>query len=61
MRSLPQIDAVFLLELVGDVVDQALVEVVAAQMGVAAGGQNLEDAVADFHQADTSKVPPPRS
>ena len=48
MRS--QIDVVFLLEFVGDVVDQALVEVVAAQMGVAAGGQNLEDAVADFHQ-----------
>ena len=48
---LAQVDVVFLLELLGDVVDQPLVEVVAAQAVVAGGGQHLEDAVADLHQA----------
>ena len=47
---LTQIDVVFLLEFFRDVVDQALVEIIAAQMGIAAGRQYFEDAVADFHQ-----------
>src|SRR6185369_799502 len=37
-----QVDAGFLLELVDDVVDQALVEVFAAEEGVAVGGQHFE-------------------
>jgi hypothetical protein len=39
---LGQVDALLLLELVDDVVDDALVEVFAAQEGVAVGGQHLE-------------------
>ena len=49
---LAQVDAVLLLELVGDVVDQHLVEVVAAQVRVAVGGLDLEDAVADVEDRD---------
>jgi hypothetical protein len=37
-----QVDALFLLELGDDVVDQALVEVLAAEEGVAVGGQHFE-------------------
>ena len=44
---LGQIDALGLLELANQVVHDSLVEVVAAQMGVAGSGQNLDDAVAD--------------
>src|SRR5699024_710003 len=42
-----QVDALALLELGNQVLDDALIEVVAAQMGVAGRGQNLDDAVAD--------------
>ncbi len=45
---LAQVDAVFLLELIGQEVDQTQVEVLAAQEGVAVGGLHLEHAVADF-------------
>ena len=55
-----QVDALALLELGNQVVDDALVEVVAAQMGVAGRGQDLDDTVA-MSRMDTSKVPPPRS
>ena len=41
-----------LLELVGDVVDQRLVPVVAAEVGVAVGREDLEDAVADVEDRD---------
>ena len=53
---LAQVDAVFLLELGSDVVDQAVVEIVAAQMGVAAGGQHFKHAVADLHEADIERA-----
>ena len=43
-----QVDAFRLLELGNQVIHDTLVEVVAAQMGVAGGGQNLDDAVADI-------------
>ena len=43
-----QVDAVLLVELVGKVVEHPLVEVLAAQEGVAVGRLDLEDAVADL-------------
>ena len=49
---LAQIDAVLLPELVGDPVDDLLVEVVAAQVRVAVGRLDLEDAVADLEDRD---------
>ena len=44
---LRQIDALSLLEFGNQIVHDSLVEVVAAQMGVAGSGQNLDNAVAD--------------
>ena len=46
---LTQIDAVLLLEGIGHPVDDALVEVIAAQMGIAVGCQNLGNAVAHLN------------
>ena len=43
-----QIDALLLLELVGEIVDEAHVEVLAAEEGVAVGRLHLEHAVADL-------------
>ncbi len=43
-----QVNAVFFLEDFGDVVDHAVVKVVAAQLGVAVGGQHFKHAIADF-------------
>ena len=51
-RVLAQVDAVLLLEFVGHVIDEDLIEVVAAQVGVAVGGLDLEDAVADVQDGD---------
>ena len=45
---LAQVDAVLLLELVGEVAEEAHVEVLAAEEGIAVGGLDLEDAVADL-------------
>ena len=49
---LGEVDAVALLELVDQPVDDRLVEVVAAEVGVAVGGLDLEDAVADLEDGD---------
>ena len=49
---LAQVDALLLLELVGQVVDEPQVEVLAAQEGVAVGRLHLEDAVADLQDRD---------
>ena len=49
---LAQVDALVLLELVDDPVDDALVEVVAAQERVAVGGLDFEDALADSQDRD---------
>ena len=49
---LGKIDAVFLLELADDPVDQPLVDVVAAKVGVAVGRLHFHDAVADFEDRD---------
>ena len=53
---LAQVDAVFLLEGVGHIVDDALVEVVAAQAGIAVGGQHFKHAVADLQEADIERA-----
>jgi hypothetical protein len=55
-RVLAQVDALGLLELVGQPVDQALVEVVAAQVGVAVGRAHLEHAVADLEDRDVERA-----
>ena len=47
-----QVDALLLLELVGEVVEDPLVEVLAAEEGVAVGRLHLEDAVADLEDRD---------
>ena len=49
---LTQVDAVLLLELVGHPVDDALIPVVAAQVVIARGGQNLEHAVGKVEDGD---------
>ena len=50
--SAAQVDALLLLELVGHVVDDPLVEVLAAQEGVAVGRLDLEDPVAELEDGD---------
>jgi hypothetical protein len=47
-----QVDALLLLEFRGQVVEDPLVEVLAAQEGVAVGRLDLEDAVADLEDRD---------
>ena len=53
---LAEVDPLLLLELVGDVVDQGLVPVVAAQVGVAVGREDLEDAVGDVEDRDVERA-----
>ena len=60
LRVGAQVDAVIALELVGQPVDDALVEVVAPEVTVAARRAHLDHAVADV-ESETSNVPPPRS
>ena len=52
IRSFDEIDAFLLLELRDDPVDDALVEVVAAEVRVAVGRLDLDDAFADFEDRD---------
>ena len=56
LRVVAQVDAVVALELVGQVVDEPAVEVVAAQVGVAGGGADLDHAVADVEDADVERA-----
>ena len=49
---LAQVYTLFLLELVGEIIDDALVEVLASEKGVAVGGLDLEHAVTDFQERD---------
>ena len=53
---LPKIDALILLELIDQPVHDALVEVVAAEIGVAVGRLDLEDAVADLEDRDVERT-----
>jgi hypothetical protein len=57
----PEVDALLLAEFLGDPVDDALVEVVAAEMGVAVGGLHLERRPGPISRMEMSNVPPPRS
>ena len=52
LRVLAQVDPVFPLEVIGQVVDDAAVEVVPAQVGVTGGGPHLDHALADVEDAD---------
>ena len=47
-----QVDAVLLLEPIADVVEQQLIEVVAAELGVAVAGEDLDDALLDLDDRD---------
>ena len=49
---LRQVDALVLLELADQVVDDALVEVVATQVGVAVGGLHLDEVLAHLEDRD---------
>ena len=51
-----EIDALVLLELVDDPVDDALVDVVAAQVRVAVGGLHFDDAFADFKDRNIERA-----
>ena len=51
-----QVDAVLALELIREIIDQAHVEVLAAQEGVAVGGLHLEHAVADLQHRDVERA-----
>ena len=53
---LPQIDPVALHELVGDPLDDALVEVVATQVRVAVGGLDFHDAFADLENRNVERA-----
>ena len=51
-----QVDALLLLEFVGQIVDQAHVEVLAAEEGVAVGRLHLEHAVADLENGNVERA-----
>src|SRR5690606_30237785 len=51
-----QVDALLLLELVGEIADQAHVEVLAAEERVAVGRRDLEHAGADFEHGDVERT-----
>ena len=51
-----QVNALCLLEFVHKVLHDALIEVVAAEVGVAVGGQNLDHAVADVQNGDIERA-----
>ena len=53
---LAQIDAVGLPELRRDPVDDPLIEIVAAEVGVAVGGLHLDDALAHFEHGDVERA-----
>ena len=55
-RVLAEIDAVVAFELVGTVIDQHAVDVVAAQVRVAVGADDAEDAFGDFQDRDVERA-----
>ena len=55
---LPYIDPLILLEFVGQIVDQPLVEILAPQVGVSIRGLDLENAVTEFENRDVEGPAP---
>ena len=55
-RILAQVDAVVAFELVGAVIDQHAVEIVAAQVRVAVGADDAEDAFGNFQDRDVERA-----
>src|SRR5204863_8194377 len=51
-----QVDALLLFELIGQVVDDLLVEILAAEKGVAIGRFDLEHAIADLENRDVESA-----
>ena len=51
-----QVDALLLLEFIGEIVDEAHVEVLAAEESVAVGRLHLEHAVADFQDRNVERA-----
>ena len=47
-----EVDAMFLSNLVNEVIRQPTVEVIAAEMSIAVGGQHFEDAVLELEDGD---------
>ena len=56
LRIVAQVDALVGLELIGQPVDDPLVEVVAAEVAVAAGGTHLDHAVADVEERHVERA-----
>ncbi len=52
---LAEVDPLLFLELVGDMIHQGFIPVVAAEMGVAIGGKDLEDAVGDVEDRNVER------
>ena len=55
-RRLPQVDSVLLVEAVADVVEEQLIEVVAAELRVAVAGEDLDHAVLDLGDRDVERA-----
>src|SRR5678815_3252985 len=55
-RVLAEVDALLLAELLGNVVDQLFVEVVAAQVGVAGNAEDFEDAFGDVEHRHVERA-----
>ena len=54
-RVLAKVDPLFLLELVGDVVDEDLVEIVAAEVAVTVRADHAEDAFGDLQDGNVER------
>ena len=55
-ERVPQVDAVLGQEAVADEVEQPLVEVVAAEVGIAVAGEDLDDAPLDLGDRDVERA-----
>ena len=53
---LAQVDAVFLLELVGHVIDEDVVEIVTAQVRIAVGADDVEQPLVNFQDRDVERA-----
>ena len=53
---LAQVDAILLFELVGQIIDDAFVEILAAEKGIAVGRLDLEHAIADLENGNVERA-----